>query len=104
MLCWFCLVRVGDVLVLSGSGQVSTNAAEGLFGRVKKFYRAREKTKLNQDSYGGLLAEHLWRLARLLTAVPAAPGQGGVLAGGQALDMYYVLRSVSLISLPAYIV
>ena len=42
-------------------GQVSTNAAEGLFGRVEKFYRAREKTELNQDSYVGLLAEYLWR-------------------------------------------
>ena len=39
---------------------VSTNAAEGLFGRLKAFLRAKGAKKVSRDSYGGLLSEFLW--------------------------------------------
>ena len=39
---------------------VSTNAAEGLFGRLKTWMRAKAAKKVSKESYGGLLAEFLW--------------------------------------------
>ena len=39
---------------------VSTNAAEGLFGRLKAWMRTKAAKKVSRNSYGGLLAEFLW--------------------------------------------
>ena len=39
---------------------VSTNAAEGLFGRLKTWMRAKAAKKVSKESYGGLLVEFLW--------------------------------------------
>ena len=39
---------------------VSTNAAEGLFGRLKAWMRTKAAKKVSSNSYGGLLAEFLW--------------------------------------------
>ena len=40
---------------------ISTNAAEGLFGRCKAFARARGGKHLSRGSYGYILAEFVWR-------------------------------------------
>ena len=39
---------------------VSTNSAEGLFGRLKSFLRAKGAKKVGKTSYGHLLSEFLW--------------------------------------------
>ena len=46
--------RVGKEVV------VSTNAAEGLFGRLKAWVRTKAAKRVSSNSYGGLLAEFLW--------------------------------------------
>ena len=40
---------------------VSTNAAEGLFGRVKRWFARRDVKGLTREAYGPWLAEWLWR-------------------------------------------
>jgi len=40
---------------------VSTNSAEGLFGRLKSYFRARGAKKVPKHNYGKLLAEFFWR-------------------------------------------
>ena len=40
---------------------VSTNAAEGLFGRVKRWFAKRDVKGLSREAYGPWLAEWLWR-------------------------------------------
>ena len=44
---------------------VSTNSAEGLFGRVKAFCRLRKLRRVGQGCYGLVLAEYLWRRREL---------------------------------------
>lgn len=45
--------------------KVTTNPAEGLFGRCKAFARSRGIKKLGKDCYGLLLAEFVWRSTNL---------------------------------------
>ena len=40
---------------------VTTNAVEGLFGRLKKYLRQREYLRIGKRAYGQVLAEFLWR-------------------------------------------
>ncbi|CAE7880306.1 unnamed protein product [Symbiodinium necroappetens] len=40
---------------------VTTNAVEGLFGRLKKYLRQREYLRIGKRAYGEVLAEFLWR-------------------------------------------
>jgi hypothetical protein len=40
---------------------VSTNSAEGLFGRVKVFARSKGRKRISKDAYGLILAEFMWR-------------------------------------------
>ncbi|CAE7387926.1 unnamed protein product, partial [Symbiodinium microadriaticum] len=40
---------------------VTTNAVEGLFGRLKKYLRQREYLRIGKRAYGEALAEFLWR-------------------------------------------
>ena len=40
---------------------VSTNAVEGLFGRLKSYLRQRRYGRAGKNNYGHLLAEFLWR-------------------------------------------
>ena len=40
---------------------VSTNAAEGLFGRVKQFFRQQHQKRIAKKHYGLVLAEYLWK-------------------------------------------
>jgi hypothetical protein len=44
---------------------VSTNAAEGLFGRVKMFCRERQLKRISKKTYGLVLAEFLWRASNV---------------------------------------
>lgn len=44
---------------------VTTNAAEGLFGRVKSFLRQRQIRRVSGNAYGVLLAEYMWRRKEL---------------------------------------
>ena len=41
--------------------RVTTNAVEGLFGRLKKYFRQRGLGRVGKDAYGHLLAEFLFR-------------------------------------------
>ena len=40
---------------------VTTNAVEGLFGRLKRYLRQREYLRIGKRAYGEVLAEFLWR-------------------------------------------
>ena len=40
---------------------VTTNAVEGLFGRLKKYLRQREYARFGKRAYGEVLTEFLWR-------------------------------------------
>jgi transposase-like protein len=42
-------------------GEVSTNAVEGLFSRLKKFLRESKVTHVSKEAYGIYLGEFLWR-------------------------------------------
>ena len=50
-----------DELIFGVVVRVTTNAAEGLFGRVKTFERRRGTQHVPKRKYGDLLAEYLWR-------------------------------------------
>ena len=47
--------------ILGEDINVSTNAVEGLFGRLKSYLRQRRYGRAGKNNYGHLLAEFLWR-------------------------------------------
>lgn len=49
---------------------VSTNSAEGLFGRLKSYLRQRNIKKTGKENYGHLLAEFLWMQQISVTEKP----------------------------------
>lgn len=51
--------RVEDLF--GASVNVSTNAAEGLFGRLKRWCRARQVKRVSNKGYGWMVGEFLWR-------------------------------------------
>ena len=53
---------------------VSTNGAEGLFGRLKSYLRQRNIKKTSKESYGHLLAEFLWMQQISVTQKPPFDG------------------------------
>ena len=47
--------------ILGQDVYVTTNAVEGLFGRLNKYLRQREYARFGKRAYGEVLAEFLWR-------------------------------------------
>ena len=53
--------------------RVTTNAVEGLFGRLKKYFRQRGLGRVGKDAYGHLLAEFLFRQRCTATKTECLP-------------------------------